>query len=173
MQQWETCQPRNVGASLYMNATRHLSPDAWLKPLNGSTHGGIGFSSNAVAGPIVLGAKLRKRVHLPRVFAKPTVARADFPRRTELNGFIDYAAKGHIRESFGISRTMVTILRLREIQSFGFRGATGTEAAGSGIAVGSEDRTLRHSFSGSSRCGANLIAAIPVATLNGSENNGV
>jgi hypothetical protein len=61
-----------------------------------------------------------------RIFERVAGKRDGFPRRTELNGFIACDVARRIAESFGITRTMVTILRLREIQLFGFCAATGT-----------------------------------------------
>jgi hypothetical protein len=103
--------------------------------------------------------KMSEFARRPSFFIEVVGKRDGFPHRTELKGFIACDVTGRIHESTGITRTMVTIVRLREIQPFGFRAATGPAAAGSSIAVGGEDRILRRSLSGSSRCGANLIAA--------------
>jgi hypothetical protein len=64
--------------------------------------------------------------------AKTRAECAGSPCRAELPECTAYDAECHLREPVGITRTMVTILRLREIESFGFRAATGPPAAGSG-----------------------------------------
>src|SRR5580704_10195759 len=81
------------------------------------------------------------------VFHNPRAIDAGFPRRAELPGCTACDGECPIREPVGITRTMVTIHKLRGIQSFGFRAATGPAAAGSSIAVGGEDRILRRSLS--------------------------
>jgi hypothetical protein len=68
----------------------------------------------------------------PSFFIEVVGKRDGFPHRTELKGFIACDVTGRIHESTGITRTMVTIVRLREIQPFGFRAATGPAAAWSG-----------------------------------------
>jgi hypothetical protein len=94
------------------------------------------------------------------VFHDPGSERAEYPRDAELAGFIAYDARRHIREQAGTTRTMVTILRLRGIQPFGFRVATGPVAARSALPSEAKTGILRRSLSDSSRCGANLRAAI-------------
>ena len=107
------------------------------------------------------------------VFAKTPAERADFARRAELHGCTACDVKGHIRESVGITRTMVTIVTMREIEPFGFCAATGPSADWSGIAVGGEDSTHASfvirliAMRSKPHCGN------PVATSYRPENNGV
>ncbi len=68
----------------------------------------------------------------PSFFIEVVGKRDGFPHRTELKGFIACDVTGRIHESTGTTRTMVTIVRLREIQPFGFGAATGPAAAWSG-----------------------------------------
>ena len=96
------------------------------------------------------------------------------PCRAELHGCTACDVERHIREPIRIMRTMVTILTLREIQPFGFRAATGTCGRWK-WALPSETKIgpVRHSLSGSSRCGANHVAAIQLRRIYRPENNGV
>ena len=84
------------------------------------------------AGPGRAEEKMSKFARRPSFFIEVVGQRDGFPHRTELKGFIACDVTGRIHESTGTTRTMVTIVRLREIQPFGFRAATGPAAAWSG-----------------------------------------
>jgi hypothetical protein len=149
---------RNSSTTQIAHARGQETRDVCVFPASAQRHTPANF--DAPRSPAGWEEKMSEFARWSSFFIEVVCKRDGSPRRTELKGFIAYDVSDCIDESNDTTRTMVTIVRLREIQPFGFCAATGPAAAWSVHAVGGEDRTLRHSLSDSSRCGANLSAAI-------------